>query len=267
MDPGGEPYKKRPDYQEAQVSQEDLKLLPDDRRQVSKRIRTQLLNWIRERDDDGSPFKLPNEEVLARKLGASRTGLRDALTVMESEGYITRRRGIGTLVNPRIARNRTRLDLQMEFGTLIRDQGYVFDFELLEASFIPENLECFEEDESRHLLISKICYADNQPVVYIEDRLAGSRAAAGEAFLKELRTKSLSGFIVRRLCIQYAYSFSELKAVNPSAGIARLLKMDPHLPVLQLSDIDFDYDHRPYKHSSVFVRTDVIKLNLLRRSL
>ena len=43
--------------------------------------------------------RLPRESVLAEKLGISRTQLRDILASLEREGFITRRHGVGTLIN------------------------------------------------------------------------------------------------------------------------------------------------------------------------
>ena len=43
--------------------------------------------------------RLPRESVLAEKMGISRTQLRDILASLEREGFITRRHGVGTIIN------------------------------------------------------------------------------------------------------------------------------------------------------------------------
>ena len=64
----------------------------------TKTIRSQLLADMK----DGAYAncdRLPRESILAEKLGISRTQLRDILASLEREGFITRRHGVGTIIN------------------------------------------------------------------------------------------------------------------------------------------------------------------------
>lgn len=72
-----------------------------DNRQLSQKIKYALFENIKESIHGNELLKLPKEEVLAQQLGVSRNGLRDVLTVLEEEGYISRRRSKGTIVNPK----------------------------------------------------------------------------------------------------------------------------------------------------------------------
>ena len=64
----------------------------------SKTIRLQLLADMKE-GAYAHCERLPRESVLAEKLGISRTQLRDILASLEREGFITRRHGVGTIIN------------------------------------------------------------------------------------------------------------------------------------------------------------------------
>lgn len=70
---------------------------------IAEQTYNEILHYISEEDMIGN--KLPPETELAKMLGISRTALRDALQRLEVEGYISRRRKIGTIVLAR------RLDL------------------------------------------------------------------------------------------------------------------------------------------------------------
>ncbi len=52
---------------------------------------------------------LPREEVLAERLEISRTQLRDSLAQLEREGFISRRQGVGTVINRHVLAVKVRL--------------------------------------------------------------------------------------------------------------------------------------------------------------
>ena len=89
----------------------------------TKTIRSQLLADMK----DG-PYaaceRLPRESVLAEKLGISRTQLRDILASLEREGFITRRHGVGTIINRHVLNVQTRMDIEVEFLDMIRQSGH-----------------------------------------------------------------------------------------------------------------------------------------------
>ena len=245
----------------------DIYLKPVDSREVSQRIREELLDWIQESAKGNDVFKLPNEEELAKMLNVSRTGLRDALTVMEGEGYITRRRGIGTLVNPVIARCRTRLDLRTELSDLIAAQGYEPSFKLCNMEFVEESRENFRPNETGYLKVEKVFYADGIHVAYCVDRLAGSIAIKTKEHFQELEYKNLYDFIEKYIGVQCAYVLSNVRAERPIPYQAEIMEIKPDMPVLYLDNVTFDHDHMPYMYSSVLLRTDILKMQLLRKTI
>ncbi|HON42182.1 MAG TPA: winged helix-turn-helix domain-containing protein, partial [Bacillota bacterium] len=79
-----------------------------DGQSVPSRAYERIMEFIAEGDLVGG--KLPPETVLAQQLGVSRTALREALQRLESEGYIVRRRRVGTIV----LASRLKLDAGLE---------------------------------------------------------------------------------------------------------------------------------------------------------
>lgn len=246
---------------------DEFSLRPIDNSQITKRIRVALLRWIQNSANGDAPFKLPNEDDLAAMLGVSRTGLRDALTVMEGEGYITRRRGIGTWVNPQMARCRTRLDLQTELSGMIAAQGYTPRFELISLNFVDERRDSFRPEETQYLEVDKVFFANDVPVAYCQDRLAGSVALRCREYVAEFKDTNLFDFIKKHVGIQNAYSFSRIEAILPPAHVAALMKLDVAAPVLKLSNVSYDHDHVPYLDSNIILRTDMLQLSILRKPI
>ena len=89
----------------------------------SRTIRAQLLSDMRE-GRYAACERLPRESVLAEKLGISRTQLRDVLASLEREGFITRRHGVGTIINRHVLNAHTRMDIEVEFLDMIRQSGH-----------------------------------------------------------------------------------------------------------------------------------------------
>ena len=89
----------------------------------SKTIRLQLLADMKE-GAYAHCERLPRESVLAEKLGISRTQLRDILASLEREGFITRRHGVGTIINRHVLEATARMDIEVEFLDMIRQSGY-----------------------------------------------------------------------------------------------------------------------------------------------
>lgn len=77
--------------------------------------------------------RLPGEPTLANELGVSRPALREELARLESEGFLRRRQGVGTIVNPGAFEIRARFDQQVEFVEVLRDAGYEPTLEVLES--------------------------------------------------------------------------------------------------------------------------------------
>jgi GntR family transcriptional regulator len=78
-------------------------------------LRFQLADVLRDRIVDGelSPGdRLPSEPDLARVLGVSRASVRAAITLIEEDGFVRRRRGSGTYIANRPVHN----DLGRNFG-------------------------------------------------------------------------------------------------------------------------------------------------------
>ena len=88
----------------------------------SKSIRAQLLTAMRE-GEYAHCDRLPRESVLSEKLGISRTQLRDILASLDREGFITRRHGVGTIINRHVLGAQARMDIEEEFLDMIRQSG------------------------------------------------------------------------------------------------------------------------------------------------
>ena len=138
----------------------------------TKTIRSQLLADMK----DGayaSCERLPRESVLAEKLGISRTQLRDILASLEREGFITRRHGVGTIINRHVLNVQTRMDIEVEFLDMIRQSGHEPAVAFVRVSDGTADAQVAAQlripEDTPIIRIARLCTADGRPAIYCED--------------------------------------------------------------------------------------------------
>ena len=102
----------------------------------AKSIRAQLLTAMRE-GEYAHCDRLPRESVLSERLGISRTQLRDILASLDREGFITRRHGVGTVINRHVLGAQARMDIEVEFMDMIRQSGRTPGLAFVRAAELP----------------------------------------------------------------------------------------------------------------------------------
>ena len=139
--------------------------IPDE----TKTIRAQLLAAMKDGEYSGCD-RLPRESVLSELLGISRTQLRDILASLEREGFITRRHGVGTIINHHVLNVPARMDIEMEFMDMIRASGHTPDVSFArveEGTASSQEAELLQIAEGTPVLrFLRLCTADGKPAIY-----------------------------------------------------------------------------------------------------
>ena len=147
----------------------------------AKSIRAQLLTAMRE-GEYAHCDRLPRESVLSERLGISRTQLRDILASLDREGFITRRHGVGTVINRHVLGAQARMDIEVEFMDMIRQSGRTPGLAFVRAAELPADDRIAAKlgisAGTPLLRISRLCTADGRPAIYCEDMVEKSRGVA-----------------------------------------------------------------------------------------
>lgn len=213
--------------------------------------------------------RLPRETELAEMLGISRTQLRDALSELEREGYITRRHGVGTCINRHVLQVKNRMDIEAEFFEIIRSCGYTPDV-------IIESTEETEADAqsaeklgipvgSPVLRRRSVCTADGVPVILWTDVL--NRALVKEPFaLSDMRCLIFE--FLREFCHMSVYlDLTELHPVVADEAAAASLCVPVGTPLLNMKETDFDIEGNPIFYSDQYFTDGMISHTVLRKKL
>jgi len=229
------------------------------------KIADQLRELIEKEYPDGG--QIPSEEELSATLGISRGTLRQALSILDEEGFIVRKHGAGTFINPHVLRLRVRADLPFRLTDLIESAGYqasvqVFDLQKQPASpKVAVDLQLPEDTEV--MALSRLFFADQEPAIYIQDYFVP------DLICQEYSNQDLKNFLFeflgRRCQVKLSYTLSEIIPISADEEISRLLKVTPNSPLLKGDDIHFDLNNSPVVHSQITYKDEFIRFHLTRK--
>lgn len=185
--------------------------------------------------------QLPSEVELAGKLGISRTVVRDALSILEREGYLERVRGIGTLVNRDVVAIQNRMDQKLEFYRMIRDAGYDPHSDNVRVTretatpALAQRLALPTDSPQTLVFIRRRVLADATPVLYSTDILPLS--LFGNQRLDTLDFTQPIFTIVEQHChLRITKTLARVHAVVGTPGIRRQLGLRADQALMQLDE-------------------------------
>ena len=220
----------------------------------SRTIRQYLLQAMRT-GEYAHGDRLPRESVLAEKLGISRTQLRDILASLEREGFITRRHGVGTLINRYVFNVPTRMDIEVEFSDMIRQSGrqprvdYVHVEEDAASEKIAAQLHLNPGDPI--VRVSRLVSADGVPAIYCED-------VVNQRLVRQGATQQDYKLPIFHFLEEFCHVIPYLAAIFQVAEGTPLLNMD---------EVDYDIDGSPVFCSNQYYVDGIIRHTVMRKKL
>jgi GntR family transcriptional regulator len=212
--------------------------------------------------------QLPAESELGVMLGVSRTVVREALRLLEDDGLIIRRHGIGTFVREHpILQN-----LNFNFGTteMIRSAGMAPG-----TAHIGVQLSAADDEVAGALslpvgapvvVIERVRTADDKPVVYSLDYLP--QALIGEADIATLWTPgetSLYHLIQTSFGQVIEYGVARILPVNAAQHVAAKLAVPEGSVLLYLVQTDYSPSNEPMLYSCEYHLPDSFDFIIMRR--
>lgn len=200
--------------------------------------------------------QLPSEPELARGLNVSRNTLRAALSYLENEGSIVRRRGIGTFVADRLHLS-NKLNINWGVTEIIQATGATpgiaeIDFDIQPASRrMVEHLKVRAGDLI--LLVERVRTANLKPVSISIDYIPLERLKSlyeGPDYLAKFRAfleehQSIYRFFKSELMLEKGYGIAWLRPMVTDVDMARKLEVPIHSPILYIEQVDYDVEGNP----------------------
>jgi len=238
-------------------------------RQLSEEVTQMLLNEIRN-GRYSNVKRLPPEVILAQELGVSRNLLRDCLTSLEREGFISRKHGVGTVINKHVLNVTTRMDLEVEFLTMVERAGYeariakVNIYKELCSKEVADKLDIKEKDLVYR--VERIITADERPAIFCIDHIALNLIKKEN--YDETRLKRPIFDFLEVECETWVYlDLTQVKAVLADGRLSDRLKVDKGSPLLYMDETGYDFYGKPVLYSQEYYVEGILKHTVLRKKI
>src|SRR5512132_593428 len=211
--------------------------------------------------------QLPTEAELCEMLGVSRTVVREALRVLEDDGLVARRHGVGTFVrNNPILKN-----LNFNFGIteMIESAGLKPG-----TSHLALQNEIADEEKAEQLrvpvgtpllTVERVRTANGRPVVYSLDTLAESLIQRAGFDPQLLLRESIYSLLQTSLGQVIEYGIARLLPVVAPPHVIEKLELPPNALALYIVQTDYSSSYELLVYSCEYHLPDVFNFLVWRR--
>lgn len=171
--------------------------------------------------------RLPSEPALAKQMSVSRATLREAMRAFESQGFISRRQGIGTFVVNRSRIIESGLEVLESIETVakrIQLDVSMGDLNIQRIQADEELASIFVTKKDQALVqIRRTIIAEKRPVAFLQDILPEEILTPAD--LSEGFTGSVLDLLLQRGTPQLVNSLTEIRSVAAPSDVARALRI------------------------------------------
>lgn len=210
---------------------------------------------------------LPPENELCERLGVSRGTLREAMRILEEEGLIQRKQGLGTFICHQQRPIKSSLDINEGVTEMIEGRGMTPGaqdtnfYEIVADKKLAEKLEL--EPGAPLVCIERVRTADGQKVAFTTDYLS-------ESFFKmvdvpNIVSGSLYTYIEESMNIHLADSLLTISPVKANKKLSRILDIKTGALLMFLQQTDHDQNQKPLVYSEEYFNADRFEFLVVRR--
>jgi GntR family transcriptional regulator len=240
-----------------------VKPVPQDSRPRALQARDAILDLM-QRGGHEPGSRLPPERQLADNLRISRPTVREALHILEQEGQITRRVGIGTFVS-HVPLVEAGLETLVSFTEMMARTGHQAGTSYLNVSEVEMSREEAEQFQVapgtlKHV-VKRVRTLDGSPAMYSVHQCP--KTLLGDPPLAEFRG-SFFALLQRRSGQQMSYSDTRIYSELAGKEIGKRLNLPPRAPLLVLDELVFSAENQLMCTSLSYFRADVHRYRLRR---
>jgi GntR family transcriptional regulator len=217
--------------------------------------------------NDPEQNKLPSESHLAAELGISRLTVREALTVLENEGFITRSQGSSSTITTFARKLTENIDHAGELKRFIKDCGYEVLVDKITYSWEKSTKEQADALKIRPgdelLIVKKRFCADNKPAVYCINRIPKIYMNK-ETFSEKELGEDIFSFAEENNNFYLSHDLMELVPTVADDEIEEMLNLEKNTPLLCLDITKYTDKGIPVMYNTEYYVHDLIKFTASR---
>ncbi|ALC83480.1 MULTISPECIES: GntR family transcriptional regulator [Bacillus] len=213
--------------------------------------------------------RLPSELELAKQSKVSRETVRSAIRLLEEEGKVHVKHGVGTFVVNPIPHAPSSLEKLMSVTSMIKYAG-------LEDGEKRENIKVERTNEEWASLLQlnheeevivheRIRTADQEPVVFSKNILP--KKLVGESLIAKGSIGSLFQYLKEECKIDIYKAAAEIVVPLHTDRNCQKLLIYPDTTVLLLKQIHYDRNNQPVLYSYDYFRNDIFKFSVERTKI
>lgn len=211
--------------------------------------------------------KLPTESELANMIGVSRATLREAFRLLQEEGVIISRHGVGTFVRSMDSLVRNPLEINYGVTQIIESMGLRAGSARIKAERTKADVSVSEKLRidvgSSLMVIQRIRTGNGKPVVYTIDIMP--EATLGRIDLPKKFKRSLYEFLEEKYDQKIDYGIARVIPTLAGAEVSKRLKIGARSVVLLIDQVDYNMENWPILYSQEYWRKDVFEFTIFRR--
>lgn len=207
--------------------------------------------------------KLPSEPVLAKDLNVSRSTLREAIKLLQIQGFLISKNGIGTYVQKNRALMSSSLNLLQGTTSMIEHSGIKpaeAEINIYECDMIEEWKEKLNCDE-KAIVIERIRKSDEINAAYTFNIFPHNIA---NDFFNDGISGSLLSFLKEKMNIKISYAFSEICIPNDSDVFYKKATAQLGERTILLKQLHFDINDLPIFYSYDYMDNNYVKFYVKR---
>jgi GntR family transcriptional regulator len=211
--------------------------------------------------------QLPTEAKLCEMLGVSRTVVREAIRVLEDDGLVARRQGVGTFVRKHLILK----NLNFNFGIteMIESAGLKSG-----VSHLAVQKESADEEKAEQLrvqlgtpliTVERVRTANGRPVVYSVDTLTEALIQRADFDPELLRAESIYNILQTSLGHVIEYGIARLLPAAAPLHVSEKLQLPPNAITLYIVQTDYSSEDQPLVFSCEYHLPDAFDFFVWRR--
>ncbi|WP_082393971.1 GntR family transcriptional regulator [Bacillus sp. JCM 19034] len=210
--------------------------------------------------------RMPSEMQMAKSFQVSRETFRSAIKLLEQEGKVNVKHGVGTFVTSPLPKIDNSLEKLTKIGELIQSAGLIEGERKEYSDVVPATSEWADylkvnggDPVVQH---ERIRTANGEPVVCSLNVMP--KSIVGNAFEQKELKGSLTEFLENHCKIKMIRSDAELAVPLHIDRYCQKLLIHPQTTVMQMIQLHYDELNRPVMLSYDYLRNDIFKFRIRR---